>query len=69
MFVVESGYYSRTHGVPSKTLSSKEQAMREAAIVYFVTHERVTIKNDNGGVVLTFSKSEPHNDLIKKYVK
>ena len=69
MFVVESGYYSRTDGVQSKTFSSKEQPMREAAIVYFVTHERVTIKNDNGGVVLTFSKSEPHNDLIKKYVK
>lgn len=69
MYYVETNYYRRTDGYPSRRFSCKEDAIKEAAAIYYVTREEVIIGDSNTGhVLICFNKLAPHKELIKKYL-
>ena len=69
MYYVETNYYSRTNGYSYRSFSCKEDAIKEAAAIYYLTKEEVIIGDSNTGCVLIcFNKLSPHADLIKKYL-
>lgn len=69
MYYVETNYYSRTNVYSYRSFICKEDAIKEAAAIYYLTKEEVIIGDSNTGCVLIcFNKLSPHADLIKKYL-
>lgn len=67
MYYVETNYYTRTNGYSYRSFSCKEDAIKEAAAIYYATKEEVIISNA-GCVLICFNKLSQHADLIKKYL-
>ena len=69
MYYVETNYYTRTNGHSYRSFSCKEDAIKEAAAIYYLTKEEVIIGNSNTGCVLIcFKKLSKKSNIKKKYL-